>query len=59
MRKTSFYLDPESTIISMLAIGDKPEHRSSARGTPILKILLGCAALLLVVVYWQGGTAWQ
>lgn len=59
MRKTSFYLDPESTIISMLAIGDKRQRRTSPRGAPILKVLLGCAALLLVVVYWQGGVAWQ
>lgn len=59
MRKTSFYLDPESTIISMLVIGDKRPRRASFRGAPILKVLLGCAALLLVVVYWQGGIVWQ
>ncbi len=59
MRKTSFYLDPESTIISMLAIGDKRERHMSRRRAPVLKVLLGCAALLLVIVYWQGGAAWQ
>ena len=59
MRKTFFYLDQESTIISMLSIGGKPDSPSSRRGPQLLMVLLGSAAIVLALVYWQGGAAWQ
>jgi len=59
MRKSSLDLDQESTIISILAPRDFPVTGSSSKYFPILKLLFGCVALLLVVVYLQGNTAWQ
>ena len=54
MRKTSFHLDQESTIISMLTLGGSPEIRSRSRPAPVLLILLAGLALALVIAFLVG-----
>ena len=45
MSKTSFDLDQESTIISMLAVRGLPVDGTSSRSSARLKVLLACIAL--------------
>jgi hypothetical protein len=62
MRKTSFDLDQESTIISMLAVRGLPVDGTSSRSSArlSLKVLLACVALLLVVIaFVQENPSWQ
>lgn len=59
MRKTSLDLDQESTIVSMLAVSNFPEVQATSKSSPILKLLLWCAAVLLVVAYFHENTSWQ
>lgn len=58
MRKTSFHLDQESTIISMLTLGGSPEPRSPSKPAPILLILLAGVALALLIAFLVGDKAW-
>lgn len=58
MRKTSLDLDHESTIVSLLAVGDCPDATSSSHTVPIVKVVLGCVALLAVIVALQGKAPW-
>ena len=59
MSKTSFDLDQESTIISMLAVRGLPVDGTSSRSSARLKVLLACIALVLVIAFVQGGPSWQ
>jgi len=61
MRKTSLDLDQESTIISILAFRSLPVAGAPSKGFPLVKVLLGCATLLLLVfvLLHQGSTSWK
>ena len=54
MRKTSFHLDQESTIISMLTLGGSPGTRSRSKPAPVLLSLLAGVALALVIAFLVG-----
>lgn len=55
MRKTSFHLDQESTIISMLTLGGSPEVRpASSRPTSMIWIILAGVVLALGIAYLLG-----
>lgn len=57
MRKTSFHLDQESTIISMLTLGGSPQEvRSASRPTaPKVWIVLAGVVVALGLAYLVGG----
>ncbi|MEZ5635961.1 MAG: hypothetical protein R3E92_02385 [Burkholderiaceae bacterium] len=57
MRKTSFHLDQESTIISMLTLGGSPEVVRSASRPAALKVWIVLAGVVaaLGLAYLVGG----
>lgn len=58
MRKTSFHLDQESTIISMLAVGERSSSGRSSMSWTIVRVVMACAAALLVLAMLPGGLPW-
>lgn len=58
MRKTSFHLDQESTIISMLTLGRSPGIRPPSKPTPMLLVIVAGVGVAFVIAYLVGGPLW-
>ena len=59
MRNTFFDMDEDSTIVSMLAVRERPDARQLANSHLVLKIIWACIALFLLILYLSRGTPWQ